>query len=151
MVLTFISFLPCPPISLFEPFMAVSLFLTPSPITTNSYPLKYIIPPTGYPIPPPHYLILPPPILAFFLKPYLWTLSFHIFAPYPICVCKYIIAGIAYILFDRFAKIFNKLPGKDVKPLTVGIRPQKSVQKFMHIPVMDMQYFPPPHPIFSKA
>lgn len=66
MVLTFISFLPCPPISLFEPFMAVSLFLTPSPITTNSYPLKYIIPPTGYPIPPPHYLILPPPILAFF-------------------------------------------------------------------------------------
>src|SRR6202051_1301969 len=126
MVLTFISFLPCPPISLFEPFMAVSLFLTPSPITTNSYPLKYIIPTTGYPI--------PPPILAFFLKPYLWTLSFHIFAPYHICVCKYIIAGIAYILFDHFAKIFNKLPGKDVKPLTVGIRPQKSVQKFMHIP-----------------
>src|SRR5882762_10432579 len=92
-----------------------------------------------------------PTYSCFFLKPYLWTLSFHIFAPYPICVCKYIIAGIAYILFDRFAKTFNKLPGKDVKPLTVGIRPQKSVQKFMHIPVMDMQYFPPPHPIFSKA
>ena len=105
MVLTFISFLPCPPISLFEPFMAVSLFLTPSPITTNSYPLKY----TAY-----HPLDIPfhHPITWFyphlfslflhFLKTYSWTLSFHIFAPYPICVCKYIIAGIDIYCLTTF-------------------------------------------------